>query len=103
MAVESEVHLNDVGTIFEITLKDGSTPTNISSPVTLQIIFRKPNKALLTKTAALVTDGIDGKLRYIAIAGDLDLIGKWSIQASIALASGSWKSEISTFQVFRNL
>ena len=103
MAVVSEVHLNDVGTVFEITLKDGSSIADISSPVSLNIIFRKPNRSILTKTAVLTTDGTDGKLQYVAIAGDLNAKGKWSIQAAVVLASGSWKSDISTFEVFANL
>jgi hypothetical protein len=101
-----EVRLDDIGTVFEITVKkeDGSAQ-DISAAATRQIIFKKPDGTLLTKTAALVTDGLDGKMKYKAISGDLDAAGSWELQGRVILAAGTdeYRSDISGFEVHANL
>ncbi len=98
-----EVHLLDIGTVFEVTLKDCDTPIDISSATTQQIIFRKPDGTSVTKTAIFASDGTDGKLRYVTIADDLDQIGTWKIQAKVEIPSGTWSSNIDKFKVYSNL
>jgi len=102
-----EVHLNDIGTIFEITLVDqaGAAIDVSSATVTKNIIFRKSDDAqtVITKIASFTTDGTDGKIEYQAITGDLDTLGVWHIQGYVVLSSGEWKSAIGEFRVHENL
>jgi hypothetical protein len=98
-----EIHLGDIGTVFEITLKDCDTPVNVSTATTKQIIFQKPDKTNLTKTATFSTDGSDGKIRYVTVASDLSVKGTWKIQAKVVMPSGTWSSNIETFKVYENL
>jgi hypothetical protein len=98
-----EIHIGDIGTVFEIELKDCLTVVNISSATVKQIIFQKPTGEVLTKTAIFSTDGTDGKLRYITVANDLDLAGTWKIQAKVVLSSGTWSSNVEKFKVYSNL
>jgi len=98
-----EIHIGDIGTDFEIELKDCLTVVNISSATVKQIIFQKPTGEVLTKTAIFSTDGTDGKLRYITVANDLDLAGTWKIQAKVVLSSGTWSSNVEKFKVYSNL
>lgn len=104
MAV-NEIHLGDIGTIFEITLLDeGSTIVDISSAtVTKDIKFQKPDGTLTTKPAAFKTDGTDGILQYTTVADDLDMTGFWTIQAYVVLTSWTGHSDVSSFQVHANL
>ncbi len=98
------IHVDDIGTVFEIELKDESGAVmDVSAATVKQIVFKKPDKTLLTKTAEFSTDGSDGKIRYVAIAGDLDQPKGWSIQGKVTLPSGSWSSEIGAFTVEKNL
>ena len=64
MAV-NEIHVGDIGTVFTLTIKDGSSVIDLSGATTKQIILRKPDRVTSsTKTASFVTDGSDGKIKY---------------------------------------
>lgn len=101
--VKNEIHVGDTGTVFEITIKDDMSVVDVSGATTKQIFFLKPDETVLTKTAAYVTDGSDGKIKYISLADDFDAEGAWGIQAYFVLASGSWKTDIIKFRVYGNL
>ena len=98
-----EIHVDDIGTILEVTLKNINTPVDISSATTREILLRKPSGALLTRTGVLVTDGTDAKMKYTTISGDLDEDGVWEIQGHIISPLGDWHSDIKEFSVFPNL
>jgi len=98
-----EIHLDDIGTVFEVALKDCDEIVDVSQASAMYIIFQKPDGTSTTKTAGFTTDGTDGKVRYITTSGDLNLIGGWKIQAKVTLPSGTWSSNISKFKVYSNL
>lgn len=98
-----EIHENDIGTVFTATIKDGANVVNVSTATTRQLLFKTPAGTLLTKTAALVTDGSDGKVKYTTVTGDLTPAGEWQVQGYVVSASGSWKSDIYKFTVHPNL
>jgi len=102
MAVE-EIHQDDIGTIFPMTVKSGDAAVDISSATEKKILFKKPDGEILTKTAAFYTDGVDGIIQYAAAQGDLDTTGKWKIQARVTLSSGTWSSDIGEFTVYKNV
>ena len=108
MAILEDVHLGDIGTAFTVTITDkqanGTTiVADISSATLKQLVFKKPNGNKLTKTAAFVTDGTDGKITYTTISGDIDIIGTWKLQGIITIGSNIFNSEIKSFKVNRNL
>jgi len=101
-----EVHKNDIGTKFLVTIKDGTTVVDISGAsgdTDKQIIFEKPDGTVITKNATFDTDGTDGKIYYITIDEDLNLSGQWKIQAKVVLADGTWRTSIDDFEVYENL
>jgi len=99
-----EIHVDDVGTLFEVALKECAASVDISAADVLELIFKLPDETLLTKTATFKTDGTDGVIQYVAIDGDLSLSGKWKIQAKVGFPnSTSWKSDIGSFKVYQNL
>jgi len=98
----NEIHLNDIGTVFTITLKDGSSVVDISSATTKIIIFGKPDGTSVSQTGTFTSDGTDGKMYYTSVDGDLDQPGWWKIQAYI-IDSGTWKSDIGNFEVHANI
>ncbi len=100
---QDEIHVGDIGTVFETTIKDGDSIIDISSASTKSIIFRKPDKTTVTKAGSFTTDGTDGKLRYAIIADDLDAAGKWKIQVKIIMPSGTWYTDTGSFRVHENL
>lgn len=100
----NEIHIGDIGTIFELTLMDDVVVVDISTATVLSIHFAKPDATTVTVTASLVTDGTDGKIQYITPdANFLDQTGGWKIQGKVTLSTGTWSSDISTFKVYKNL
>lgn len=100
----SEIHIGDTGTIFRATIKNQDDEIeNISTATTKQFIFCKPDKTLSTVTSSFYTDGSDGVLQYAAASGFLDQAAIWQMQANVVTPSGTWKSNIYEFRVFKNL
>lgn len=108
MTVAEEIHVDDIGTAFEVTLYDEGVVLDASGATTKQIVFRKPTVdgvlgEVVTKTAQFKTDGSDGIILYASVADDLDVAGTWKIQAKVTLPSGVWSSSIGSFRVYENL
>jgi hypothetical protein len=108
MSCEAEIHLGDIGTIFRVTVQDtdcaGVTSVlDISGATTTEFIFKKPGGTTVTKAATFTTTGVDGQLDYTTILDDLDEVGEWRLQVYVVLPSGSWRSDIVSFQVYENL
>ena len=89
-----EIRMEDIGTKFKITVKDGSSVVDISGATTKQLIFKKPGGTKLTKTAVFFTDGTDGIITYDTLSGDLDEDGMWKVQGYVVLSSGTYHSDI---------
>lgn len=101
--MSSEIHVNDIGTEFRITIKDGDSIVNLSTATLAQITFEKPDGSLLTVNTEFYTDGSDGIIKYNAVSGDLDQAGLYKIQAHVEIGSSSYKSSYSSFKVYCNI
>ena len=98
-----EIHVGDIGTSFERTIKDGSTVVDVSGATTKEIKIKASGGSTKTFAASFKTDGIDGVITYVTVADDLDVKGLWEIQAHVVLSSGDWNSDIGTFEVHENI
>lgn len=103
----NEIHVGDVGTVFEVILKDDEDVVDISQATVKQIHFRKPDASTLEKPGTFNDDGTDGMMYYTSVEGDLNLAGKWQIQAYVVLPvstpAGTWSSDLGRFEVFPNI
>lgn len=101
------IHNGDVGTTFLLTITeaDGTTAVDVSTATKLQMIFLQPDGVSMTKTAELNTTGTDGKIKYVAVAGDIDVVGTWQVQGYVEFGSGTSKyySSVTEFMVYDNL
>ena len=100
----SEIHQYDIGTRFLITVKDDGVAVDVSSGVR-QINIRKPDDTTLNKVGAIISSGSasSGIMYYDTIAGDLDEVGHYKLQAKVAIPSGTYYTDIYTFKVHCNL
>jgi hypothetical protein len=99
-----EIHVGDIGTVFTITIKDGSSAVDVSTATTKEILVTKPDGTEVTWAASFVTSGADGKIKYTtASAGDLNQVGAYRIQAHIVFLTGDWHTDIGDFYVHGNL
>lgn len=99
----SEIHVNDVGTRFLATIKDDGDVVDVSNASVINMIFKQPDDQIVHKAASLLTDGTDGKIYYDTVAGDLDEAGQYKLQGRVSLPSGTYYTDIYTFQVHCNL
>lgn len=98
-----EVHLGDIGTSFRATVMDqDGTVVDISS-ATRTMKFLKPDRTVIEKPAALVTDGTDGQMEYVTVSGDLDMRGTWRMQGKVVIGAGTWHTDEYLFEVHRAL
>lgn len=99
----TEIHKDDVGTGITILVKDCDGIVNLSSATEIQLVFYKPNKERMVVTPTLLTDGTDGKIRYIVEPGDLDIIGLWRYQVIVTIDDYEWNSDVGQLKVFPNI
>lgn len=100
----ADIRLNDIGTVFAVQIVDeAGKPVDVSQAVTLTIRFKPPGKPTRSLAATLDTDGVNGKVAYAVIAGDLDTVGTWGIQGFASFgASAQFSSRPATFRVESN-
>lgn len=101
--MSSEIHVDDIGTKFVVTVLDDSAVVDISPAANLIIYFRKPDNSVLEKIASLSTDGTDGKMYCITESGDLDLTGNYKIQGKVILSTGTYYTSLGSFKVHCNI
>lgn len=103
MSCTAPIFVDDEGTIFRITIQecisDVLTPVDVSSQTAMSFIFKKPDASTLTVTPVYTTDGIDGRIQYITLTGDIDLSGVWCLQAEVTLPTGIFRTSIIKFDV----
>lgn len=98
------IHLHDVGTVFELTLKDqDGAVVNLALASAIQMVFRKPDESPLVVTAVPLTSGTDGKMIYTAVSGDLDQVGPWQAQGLVTIGAGYWHTDRFDFLVLPNV
>jgi len=101
--MSSYIHEGDIGTKLLITIKDDGAIVDISSSSSLNIFIKRPDGTMLTRAGTLETDGTDGKMYYIVVAGDLNQAGVYKLQSQVNLTSGAFYSSTVNFQVHCNL
>ena len=101
----SEIHQDDIGTRFLVTVKDDGVAVNLTSATLKQLNFRKPDDSVLNRTASGLGGGSEssGIMYYDTVAGDLDSVGVYKIQGKVTIPSGTFYTDIYTFKVHSNL
>lgn len=92
---------NDEGIDIIITVEEDGVVVDLSAEDVKQLKFRYPDGSGVAKTAAFVTDGTDGKLKFTTTAGFLTPAGRWGVQGYLEFtASGQkWHTQIGVFFV----
>jgi hypothetical protein len=99
----AEIHVGDVGTVFQITVNDQNGPVDLTAVDAMYVLFKKPDDKFMQKTPVFVNTGSDGQIKYVTQAGDLDQYGTWQIQARVVFGSDVYSTDIQRFKVQRNL
>lgn len=78
-----QIHNGDVGTIISI---GGQSSIDLTTATTQKIYYEKPSGTTGEWTANIT----GGDVTYTTLAGDIDEVGIWTLQAYVEL-SGGWK------------
>jgi hypothetical protein len=99
------IHNGDVGTIIRLTITedDNTTAIDVSGATVKKFYFLKPDDTKINKTAEFNADGTDGKLKYTTVAGDINAVGRWQVQAYVEIGAAKYYSTKTTFTVQSNL
>ena len=107
MACSEEIHYNDTGTLFLVTVSDCvagvSTPLDISGADSVSLVLKSPSGVSSSRAAIFNSDGTDGKVKYITLSGDLNEVGTWRIQVLVTFPTSSFSSNVKTFKVYENI
>ena len=100
-----EIHVGDVGTVFKVTVKDGSTIIPVNNALIKEIIFKKPGGLKVVQVASFFTDGLDGILTWTVISStELDIDGLWCLQAHVQLDDDNdYSTDVTPFRIYPNI
>ena len=89
LLVQGAIGVPIVSTIID---PDTNAAADISSATTLEYYVRTPSSAVVTWTAAFVTDGTDGQITYTTSSGYIDESGTWVMEARIVTATQDYRT-----------
>jgi hypothetical protein len=93
-----------IDVLIEVTVLENDAPMDISAATTHTFVVRKPSGATATWLATFMTDGVNGKLQYITVAGDLNERGRYRLQAQLVIpGTYTGKSTSVSFWVAENV
>lgn len=101
---EQKIRVGVVNTTIEVELKENCLAALATEGATVKnIIVQRPDGTTFTRPGVFTTDGTDGKIYFLTIAGDLTMSGTYYIQSYLELPSWQGHSDIGEFEVFDNL
>lgn len=77
------IAVGDVGTVWDITVKDGGAAVDISAASAMSLLFNPPGAAVVTKTPVFTSDGSDGQIKYVSQPSLFTVPGTWTLQGKI--------------------
>jgi len=99
-----ELKKGDTGTVLTFTVQSDGSVVDLSTADTKQVKFDRPYaNGKFSKDLAFVTDGTDGKVKYVIEPAILDTAGEWHFQLYFSFSTGVWYSDTQSFLVGENL
>jgi len=94
----------NIGIQFIITVLDSSgNVMNLTGATGIVFAFLQPDQSVVSKTAALLSNGLDGNLAYATQAGDLPFSGLFSVQAQFSIGTSYFTTQWGQFKVGGNI
>jgi len=102
----NEIHKDDVGTRFLVTIKDNvHARVDLTGATLKQLNFRQPDDTVLNRSGLSLGADSDssGIMYYDTVVGDLDTAGVYKMQGKVSIPSGTFYTDVYTFKVHSNL
>lgn len=95
----SDIFTGDVGTVFEVSIKENNDIVDVSGIESILYVFTRPGGSTITKAGALKTDGQDGRVVATIEDGDFTIAGLWKLQLTLEFSYGKWRTSEIQFNV----
>lgn len=69
----------------------------------MTVEFLKPEGTVISRAAVLNTTGLEGKLKYVTVSGDISQSGAWKLQSAATIGIFVGRSSVASFFVRNNL
>ena len=105
MSANNEIHIGDIGTAFRQLITDCGSIVDLTSAVSLQICFLKPDQTVITKVATTTNIGTDGLMQHTVVDSlFIDQEGCWQWQGIVHFGPTQiWHTNVLAFDVFPNI
>lgn len=105
---QNEIHVNDIGTVFTMTIKDSNTAMDVSLADTTTsrvLYFKDPDGNVNTQTASFSGTGSDGVLVFTTTTALFNTAGAWNLQAKLIFGTtgSTFFTDVYEFKVYENL
>ena len=94
-----ELHVGDVGTEITVSLVDGSEPVDLTGLTTTTIKIQRPDRTVVSITAAAVGSLVDGVIKGTVATGTFTVRGNYTIQAYLVIGTWSGHSQSAKIRV----
>lgn len=84
MSTTDLLQVGDVGFTFDATFTIDGQPFDVSGANLIELLLEKPDGTTHVRTGILGSNGLDGRVVYIVVAGDIDQFGEWRFQFTVA-------------------
>lgn len=99
-----EIHVGDVGTVMQATIKDNGAALDISGFTTKLFFLRQPTGSITTITASFIGgSGTSGVIGFTSTASHFERSGPFKLQAYLSNGTSTWRSDVYEFTVFENV
>jgi hypothetical protein len=102
-ATQTNIQVGATNLRIELEIREGYAPLSISTATVKNIIIKKPDDTLMTKSGTFLTDGTDGRIYYMTSGSDLNMAGTYGVQAYISMPDFTGYSTPTEFSVDANL
>jgi hypothetical protein len=88
-----------VGTEITVSLVDGSEPVDLTGLTTTTIKIQRPDRTVVSITAAAVGSLVDGVIKGTVATGTFTVRGNYTIQAYLVIGTWSGHSQSAKIRV----
>lgn len=97
-----ELHVGDTTTLI-VTLTEDGVASDVSAATLIEFKLQLPDKTVIVRIGAFVTDGTNGQVQYKLMTTDLIIDGPWKLQVVITEVADVFNSALAKFKVNRNV
>lgn len=94
-------HTGDSGTSIQLTIRDRESGgvVDLTTFSTGVFTFRHDDGTSFDVPCGLLNDGSDGVLEYVSTATTFPKAGRWRVQPTYTLSTGTWTGDWDTYTV----